>query len=465
MISDVRTVPTDAANAEKDVDKAEYVNNIDDNGFDVASEFRRPAFNRVISLLKGANLLGDGYTGDIRETEYFKLLLKNNLEHEIIHNYEDAILEEITNSVKYKDIQDLYKEKLDAQKEWSNSDFVSALSSASANSPILYSAFGTYGYVYNLLLGVNEYQSAQIADIQHERSDEGWTEDKYAEERAKILAGTVAKDLRETWILSGYDFDFETKTFMGDYTFIKDAANSLSFQGEVNKVRDADDEHNLSAVYSIESVDTFGLKEFTEFVNGYVYGDTAEIDLTSGDNNIYYEYDKDSKPVEYDAKINELLFAFSTDSGSLNTYKGYVIKPDNSEYVKTFGDAGKALLEYAAENGGESGSYKVVASDYGYHFMFFSEVWTIDKGYATLDAYLETLGIESGAEYFENMIANFEDFEEQDNFLYILTNELISAKLSDASTRSVQNITYKYRYGDKKDCTKIYKDRFADLLG
>ena len=457
---DVRTVPTDAANAERDVDKAAYVENIDKNGFDVSSDtYKRAAFNKVIELLKDANLLGNDYKGDLRETEYFKLLLKSNYENEIVENYEESVLDEIKASVSYENLQALYQEKLNAQKEWSNSDFVSALKSASATSPILYSnQSGTYGYVYNLLLGVNDYQSAKISELQEERTHETWSEDKYAEERAKVLANTIAKDLRNTWILSGYDFDFETKTFTGDYTFAENAENSLPFQGEVSKVRDADEEHNLSAVYSIDSIKTFGLKEFTEFVNEYVYGD-KNVGGYSEDVNIYREYNNDSKPEEYDAKINELLFAFSTDSGSVNTYKGYVISPDNSEYVKTFGDAGKALLDAGGS------SYKVVASDYGYHFMFFSEVWTLDKGYADLDAYLEYLGIDSGAEYFAEMMDNWEDFEEENNFLFVLTGELISEKLSDASTRSRQNVTFKYRYGDKKDCTKIYKDRFADLLG
>ena len=456
---DVRTIPTDAQNAEKDVDKAEYVKNIDDNGFDVSGEFRRAAFNKVYNLLKEANLLGDDYKGDIRDTEYFKLLLKGNYENEIIKNYEESVLAEIKASVKYGDLEKLYEEKVTAQQAWSNSDFVSALSSASATSPILYSnQNGTYGYVYNLLIGINDYQSEKISALQEQRTETNMDENEYAEKRAEILAGTIAKDLRSSWILSGYDFDFETKTFTGDYTFAEDADNSLPFQGELNKLRDADEEHNLSAVYSIESVKTFDLEKFTEFVNEYVYGDKT-VGGESEDKNIYREYVNDAKPDEYDAKINELLFAFSTDPGSVNTYKGYVIKPDNNEYVKTFGDAGKALLEAGGS------SYKVVASDYGYHFMFFSEVWTFEKGYTDLDAYLETLGIDDGAAYLEEMLNNWDDFEEENNFLYILTSEWISAKLSDASARSRKNITFEYRYGEHKDCTKVYEDRFADLLG
>lgn len=463
LIFDVRTVPTDAKNAEKDVDKAAYVQDIDANGFyDKTDEYERAAFNKVINLLKDNGLLGGEYNGEIKSTDYFNRLLKGNYESEIIEQYEESVVADIKNGLTYSALETLYNDKLDTQKAWSNSDFVSALSSATATSPILYSAFGTYGYVYNLLLGVNDYQSEQIADLQEEREHNSWNEETYAEKRAKILKGTIANDLRSSWILSGYDFDFASKKFTGDYTFAKDAENSLAFQGEVKEIRAKTDDKD--GIYAVESVNTFGLEDFKKFVNGYVYGDENVGAEVPTDYNIYWAYTNTDKPAEYDAKINELLFAFSTDSGSLNTYKGYVIKPENTEYVKTFGDAGKALLE----EGGSS--YKVVASDYGYHFMFFSEVWNVDDGYTTLAAYLDTLGIDKGTaatweEYFNAQKAKWDDFAEENNFLYILASEAVSTKLSDATTRNRTNIVTEYRYGEKKDSTVIYSERFADLLG
>lgn len=478
VIMDVRTVPTDAQNAEKDVDKAAYVKNIDDNGFDVNStEYKRAAFGKVVALLEENGLLGGEYNGDIKTSDYFARLLKSNYENEIIEKYEESVVKGVRNSLKYEDLQTAYKEKLGTQQSWSNSEFVSALSSASATSPILYSAYGTYGYVYNLLLGVSDKQNEKISDLQEEREHTPLTEKQYAESRKDILAETVAKDLRSSWILSGYDFNYNTEdktgVFTGDYTFAKDENNSLAFQGKVSQVRAANEEKNISAVYSVDSVKTFGLKEFTQFVNKYVYGDEHDISDELSDNvNRYYEKAAIAdKPQEYDAKINELLFAFSTDSGSLNTYKGYVIKPENTEYVKTFGDAGKALLQAGGS------SYMVVASDYGYHFMFFSEVWKgndEDPDYGTLEAYLNTLDIDGEKdaagweEYFNAKKATkkaWEDFEEENNFLYILASERISSALSDAASRSRANIITKYRYGEKKDSVVIYKDRFADLLG
>ncbi|MBQ9485338.1 MAG: hypothetical protein IJU83_00710 [Clostridia bacterium] len=463
VIGEVRTVPTGAAKAEKDVDKAAYVADIETNGFDVdGNEYKRAAFNKVITLLKTNNLLGNDYNGKITETEYFKRLLKSNYENEIIKNYEESVIAEVKASLTYADLEAAYNEKLDGQKDWSNSEFVSALSSASSSSPILYSAYGTYGYIYNLLIGVNDYQQDMLDDLKEEHNI---TEAAYSARRKDILAGTLAKDLRSSWIASGYDFDFATKKFTGDYTFAKDAANSLEFQGEVEEVRQKTEDKD--GVYAVKNVTSFGLDEFVDFVKTYVYNNES---LTAGTTNddIYAAFTRGDKPAEYDAKINELLFAFSTDSGSLNTYKGYVIKPAvdgaaTEEYVKTFGDAGRALLT----EGGSS--FKVVASDFGYHFMFCSEVFTATYEFATLNDYLDTLNIDKGSattweEYFNAQKADWENFEEENNYVYLLANELISGKLNSVASESKTAIINKYRY-EEKNKVVIYKDRFADLLG
>ena len=463
LIFDVRTVPTDAKNADKtdDIDyKRDYVADIESNGFDVNGEYSRPAFNKVVKLLKTNDLLGDKYDGTLMTTEYLNQLLKNYYENQLIANYEEAILQGIKDSLTYEKLEASYLDKLDEQKEWSNKEFTDALSSASATSPIVYSnQAGKYGYVYNLLLGINDYQSKQIEDLQEDREHEHLSEADYAARRKDILEGTIAEDLRSSWILSGYDYDFATNKFTGDYTFAKGADNSLEFKGTVREVRAKTDDKD--AVYAVESVITYGLEEFTAFVNGYVYNNESLIPAATNEN-IYAAYTRDDKPAEYDAKINELLFAFSTDPGSLNTYKGYVIKPDNNEYVKTFGDAGKALLDAGGS------SYTVVASDYGYHFMFFSEVWTANDEYATLADYLDTLGIDKGgaatwAEYFDAQKANWEDFEEENNFLYFLANELISAKLSAKSSQSRTVLLNTYRYNEKY--TTVYESVYSDLIG
>lgn len=461
VIGDVRTVPTNAANAEKELtedEKRDYIA----KGFDIGSdEYARGAFNSVVKLLTNNYLLGKDFDGTLQTTDYFKQLLKSNYESKVIEKYEEKVLKEVYDSITFADLEASFSQKLDKQKAWSNSDFVSALSSATAESPILYSAYGTYGYVYNLLIGVNDYQSAEISDLQSKRTSDNLTEEEYSEKRAEILKATIAKDLRSTWILSGYDFDGEK--FTGDYTFAKDPANSLAFQGEAVELVKATEEDN--AVYGVKSVKSFELDEFLDFVKDYVYDNQSLAEGTTN-SDIYAAYTRADKPAEYDAKINELLFAFSTDSGSLNTYKGYTIKPavdgsNKEEYVKTFGDAGRALLQ----EGGSS--FKVVASDYGYHFMFFSEVFNVGDGFDSLSDYLDTLGIEhdgTWADYFEAQKADWEAFAEENNYVYFIANELISSKLSDVTAKSRTAIVNKYRY-EETGKVVIFADRYANLLG
>jgi hypothetical protein len=121
-------------------------------------------------------------------------------------------------------------------------------------------------------------------------------------------------------------------------------------------------------------------------MESYVYGSSTPTEVvvpTSG--SIYKKYKTSAVVEEYDAKINELLFAFSTDPGSLNTFKGYAVKPipegtDPEEYVQEFADGARELLEMGGT------SYIIVATDNGYHIMFFSEVFNADYNFASLEA-------------------------------------------------------------------------------
>ncbi len=160
------------------------------------------------------------------------------------------------------------------------------------------------------------------------------------------------------------------------------------------------------------------------------------------------------------------MFAFSTDSGSLNTWKGYAVKPavdgsGSEEYVQTFADAARQLIELGGN------SYIIVATDYGYHVMFYSELLNKDYGYANLTAYLDSLSIDKGeswAKYLENMLNEWDDFEDTDNFLYTFVNSLTSAKVTAAQTAENNKVLNKYRYESDKYVT-VNENSYADLLG
>lgn len=461
----VRTVPKDAKNAEDpDLTIAEMQAEIDKGIYDIAiGEKRHTAYNRFIRLFSNSGMLND-YKNDILTTEYFKNMLVNQEEQMLMDRFGKDFQTEERNKITYETLSEKYAEMYAAQvKGYSagTSDFEKALSSATKDKPVVYSPYSGYGYVYNLLLGVSE---AQKADIEAIKSTDTTAR---ATERKSILAATTAKDLRSTWILSGYDFEYDeaakTGKFTGDYTANKDV--SLAFQGEVSRLAEKDKEKNISAEYRIDSVKTFGLDEFIAFMEEYVYGSVQNKDVASSSDDTVNWYKKvtHGRVDNYDDKINELLFAFSTDSGSLNTYKGYVVNPypdaDSTEsFVSTFADAGRKLLTMGGS------SYIVVASDYGYHIVFFSEALSANTGYATLDDYLNSLddtkgGFASWSEYLNDILSDWDKYEDSDFYLYKL-----ASIFTDASTAYTNKQTeiVKAAKADKEK-VKIYSERYADL--
>ncbi len=455
----VRTVPTNATNDTEvsDSEKFNYVENIKNNGFSFDSASSRKAKNSFVNFLDNNGLLGKKYDGDLRKTYYFEQSLKSYTESELLNKFEKAV-NKISRGA-YSNIESAYVNKYEEQKDFDNADFASKLSSATASDPVLYSAYGNYGYVYNLLLGVNDIQSQQISAINSSLS----TVEK-ASERRNILSATTVKDLRSTWVLSGYDMaknSNEEYVFTGDYSFIKDVEKALPFQGTIECVKEKTDTED--AEYSVTSLKSFGLDEFISFMNKFVYDDENIGEVATGD---YYRKANVNTGVEnYAEKINDILFAFSTDPGSLNTYKGYVISPDNTEgFVETFSNAGKELLEMGGN------SYIIVASDYGYHVMFFSEVFNLDYNFESLTAYLDNAGnlpegFTSWEDYYDNyLLLNWEDLtkEEKASPLYLIADALTSTKVSNAFSKKQNGIISEYRNSNK---VSVNKDAYSDLLG
>lgn len=436
----VRTIPTGAVNFVEE-DETTYTS------IDTSTIELKNAYDRFIKLIDNYGLLGNDYKGKIEETVYFEDLLTNNYQATLLNNYE---IEYRLENFGFEKLEKAYEDALLKQQDFSSQEFATALSNATKDSPVFYGAYGNYGYVYNLLLGVNDYQKAEISKIDSKLSDE-----EKLEQRIAILNATTVTDLRSTWILSGYDFDGEK--FTGDYAFSKD--NSLPFQGTVTLVKEADTEKKTSAEYRVDSLKTFTLDEFIDFMETYVYG--APLNGEENTDVEIYKKVLTSGAEDYDAKINELLFAFSTDPGSLNKDKGYVISPNNTEgFVESFSKAGQELLTMGGN------SYIMVASDYGYHIMFFSEsfnVGGIDNLVDYLNSFGETKTKAQWTEAFNDLLKNWDDVEDTDDILYRLTNGFLASKFTNEFNKFTQNEVNLVRDNDQK--VKTYEDRFSDMLG
>lgn len=457
---EVRTAPTDAANAEKELDleeKKAYADagvvkgNIGDD--------RNKAYNQVLKVLKNNALLGESVT-DIEKSEYYSNVLKGQRETKLIEKYEEIIKNSERAKITFTSLCEKYQDMYEDQKEkyeGNNSEFASALSSASAQSPLFYNQTnGSYGYVYNLLLGVSDEQKTEIDNIETKVTDD------YNAKRRTILDVTRVKDLRSSWILNGYDFN--GNKFTGDYTFTT-VGNSLPFQGTVTEISAATEDR--SAEYRIESLTEFELDDFIAFMDEYLGINSSNAAIsTNVSSNVYRKADVVKGTVqEYDEKINELLFAFSTDSGSLNTYKGYVIAPEpdldgKDQWVKEFADAGRELLNMGGN------SYIIVASDYGWHIMFYSEILTVDSNCETLTEYLNKITGENKTEeewetYYSEMLADWDNADE-DFYLYTLATATanIDTKLNNTENQIIKQYKYNSNYIVKNE--KAYKDLMAD---
>lgn len=474
---DTRTAPTNAANYEKELgmeDWNEYIqtgirSDKDEDGN--ASVSRKNAYNRALKYLQNQGLLGDDFDfakGDIEDSEFYKSTLKSNYESFLVENYEDYVKEEIMSKLSAQTLADNYAEMYEAQKGLSQTDYESKLSSASLTSPVVYHPYSGYGYVYNLLLSVDSYQEAEINAI--EATDKA----EVQRQRNAILSKTTVTDLRSSWITAGYDFDYATKCFTGDYAL---AEKALPFQGDVKWLNEADkpekEDDDYQEEYEITSLKRYGLDEFIAFMDDYLYGKAV-----TGTSSAQYYRDVKETVAEADTKefrnrIQDLLFAFSGDPGSLNTYQGYVVYPKaryngSDTYVAEFTEAAIDLVA-----NGKLGDYKIVGTDYGYHIMFYSETVTVNSGYPTLWEYLvatgEADGFDSLEAYYADMIANIKDYEDKESYLYTLQQAYISTIVTNKLNETKEAIIKSFQNDDgdylaDKGVT-VYKDRFSDLVG
>lgn len=473
LIETVRTIPTNATNKQTELTYEEHLKYIE-KGFDVNSDAEhRKAFNDVVDLLQANGLLNDNDNNitfdkkDLTTSAYFIKSLQSNYESLLLAKLEKKLALEARANLSFDTIEAEYLESKNNQEKWSNSEFVNALSNSSVSSPVLYSAFGGYGYVHNILLGVNQAQENKINEIKTKNPNISNAD--YVQKRADILDSTLVKDLRSTWVLSNYDAELRGNEliFTGDYTFAKDKANSLAFQGTVNMIKEADEEKKTPAQFTVTDTKTFELDSFLTFMDSYL-GGTATENKGAYKNELgdsVYNAKKLSGVSEYQAKINELLFAFSTDDGSLNTHKGYVIKPpvdgaNKEEFVETFGKAGRILLQ-------QGEGYVVVASDFGYHVMFYTQGFKVDYSAGSLTDYLnketgKNLDKAGWSTYFNEMKADWKEFSKQEDYLYLTADSLTSAIVTNAFESLERNLINANRY-EESDNVVIYEDRFSDL--
>ena len=379
---------------------------------------RKKAINNFIDLFKDESrglISQEEYDLFTKKGEQYNLnnylyyidLIAANLESLLVNNYEELIETTAEEGITADALWDEYVSAYKTQKASYDKDYTayeSALEDAGEDSFIFYNPTidgAKYGYVANILIGFSDQASSALSDFKNKATTQAAI-DEYREE---LLSTLVATDLRSTWLQSGYyvpedkenkdGYAFDEKYVKAD-TMLKQFLGSFADNTDYAETEDAytyyldgsewkwgdKAEESYAADFSDIIANEYAFADFMSDIFGTVLGTSA---APSAD----YPYEgqlavsadeRTAKTLGSETldKIDDLLFAFSTDGGSLNNYLGYLYSPKTSadKYVTEFSKAAKYLVE---EKG--VGAYCVVATDFGYHLMICTKVVEGSVGY------------------------------------------------------------------------------------
>lgn len=453
---------------------------------------RRRAYNYFLAGLSSNNLLGkDEDASKFENIDYYYVELASQLEQALITKYNEDLLDEANGELVKEYVEGKYNSILSAQQNSYTDDqsaFEKAIGNVSDTSFVLYSPKAGFGFVYNILLPFSSTQSQILSGY---TNDTGLTKSQFYRQRAELLQNVRGKDLRSAWFSKNEDDNYSFEAGEGEeyYTNAETAENEKNYLFFENNLKNSEGDnaryeglgqyygrypYNGKAVFDEDedkwictpnelSVDDF-VKEMENYL-GYtgLTASGAKYDRYVSDGNytlengnfdysefMYYEgkvelgssankdyFVKDTDSYKAVSVINELMFAYSTDTGCLNKYMGYTVSAYKTSYVAEF----EYAAQYAIDKG--VGTYVVCPSDYGWHVIYVSFAYDLGEVY------------EGGF--------NWEEKDVEGTFSYLFYQSLTSDSSSSSSYASmVQNqLLTKY---NKDSAVKLYKNRYKDLL-
>ena len=446
---------------------------------------RQNAYNSFLANLQSYNMINT--TGKVEDTSkvtnlnYYYVELASTLGQSLINKYYEDIAEAVTASIDETYATAKYNEILAGQTQkytGAPSTFATAMDSASDTSFLLY-GLENFGYVYNILIPFSNSQNVQYTAAKNNSAN---TQDDLYNIRKSILNKVEGKDLRGSWISehdhANYSFTKvegdETKYYFFEegltgtekYEKLTQYAGTYAYNGTVAENEDGE----LEATPNSINIDTF-ISVMESQINATVGSDVAagsyDASYAKDDKNTVYTDEATgkvdySKFVYYTGKanlgavaakdyfnensnvykavsaVNELMFAYSTDPGCLNTYLGYSVSPYSTNFVKEF--------EYAAQEAvkGGVGTYVVCATDYGWHIIFATYVFDGGEVYGGYN-HAEAVGDNKVEGSFSNLFY-----------------ESLKATVANTSSTEIQNNVLN-RYNND-DSVTLYKSRYQDLL-
>lgn len=459
------------------------------------STTRKKAYSTFLSNLQGYGLIKEGENvANVTLLDYYYLELSSTLGQALVDKYYKDLQDKTIAEMTAKDVQAKYDELKAGQEaiySESHSEFDTALDSVGDDYFLLY-GLQDYGFVYNILLPFStEQQQAYSA-----AKSKGLTLDGQYKARKALLTDIVAKDLRGAWFCEETDGDsnhsFEGTGFTNSYLKENQTAksylffdNSLNNNDQYEKIKlyagqypyngeiklDAKDKFEKAVPDTSMKIDEF-ITEMESYINFVVDGDAnsgratggkvSDYDTPSYDTDkdgkvdkfsdfVYYEgevslTDEEKKPANHFVEsnnaykalsaVNELMFAYSTDTGCLNTYFGYAVSPYKTDFVSEF--------EYAAQKVVQKGvgSYIVAPSDYGWHIIYCSYKFTGGEVYGGYD-HAQATG----------------DAKVEGSFSNMFYESLKATSATNHATAMQNTVLNKH-----KDAVTFYTKRYQDLL-
>ena len=443
-------------------------------------------------------LLKDDNTTNLVEMDYYYVELASQLEQALITAYTESLAKEGEGDLTKAEegeisyLEKRYADALAAQKEAYDADytkFESAANGLSDTSFVLYtpemgkqveSGLATFntkaGFVYNILIPFSQAQN----DLY--KSAEARTEkdtDLYAY-RAELLSKITAKDLRDSWFCEhedeNYAYEKGGKWYFFEDNFTQtDRYESLSmylgdyaYNGSVTKNDDGTYTTKATKLpfYTADDTDNDFLTEMKTYLatasgatvsgsaySGYVTDatnysyDTKKKEFTDYSQFVFYEGKVNVGSVSLDdyfvtgsaankaaSAFNELMFAYSTDTGCLNTYLGYYVSPYKTSFVPEF----EFAAQYAISKG--AGTYVVAPSTYGWHIIYVTYAFDAGNVYQGFDV---------------------DEIEDEGTFSYFYYEAMRESRSSEFANVIQTDVLEEY---NKEACVTLYKDAYKDLL-
>lgn len=451
---------------------------------------RIKAYNSFLANLVSNNLISkDENTSNFLEMSYYYVELSSQLEQALIDKFGEDLTENAEKELTLELVQKQYANDLEAQEKAyaaSVEDFESAIGSVSDTSFALSAPEENYGFVYNILLPFDALQNEEYAIA---KNFDYSPSELYAK-RAQILESVQGKDLRDSWFgedehtnyayeKDGKWYFFENQTaananldkydtlgqYLGKYAYngtvtveedgsyttkptavkdidafitlmegyLADSTNKTVSGEKYGKYVSYDEFTNGTAKYSVNEKGEF--TDYSEFM--YYTGKVEGLNFSPAN---FFVADEEGSEDAYTAlsAFNELMFAYSTDTGCLNTYLGYAVSPFGTSFVPEF----EYAAQYAIRELGVGG-YVVCPSDYGWHIIYVSYV------------------MPKGAVYGAASDITEEMLKEEGSFFNLYFESLKSSSAQSYQTIVQNQVLVEYNNGSS---VTLYENRYEDLM-